>query len=211
MIRSDKSKQSHFSEKIDSREAGLWRSGITNPAMCSLLGEIIGDWVHIEEVMINMMNLVIFPDANERMNVSKKARGFLPGRQIFRAISSNGGRVKIMTALLAHYPGNDKKKLDSRYEDVISEFQSLVNARNDYLHGLWWTKADGNVYLQTENLETTMFNRKRRIPKIDFEQFMKRCLALRQAIDVLELKEYRGSDERKGELATHAAHRSKSQ
>ena len=42
-------KQSHYSEDIDPRESGTWRSGISNPEMRALFGELIGDWVHIEE------------------------------------------------------------------------------------------------------------------------------------------------------------------
>jgi hypothetical protein len=185
------------SEKIDPRETGTWQSGITNQEMRALFGELMGDWVHVEEIMIDMMDLLVFPDADIRLDVTKKARGFLPGQQILRAISSNNTRAKVMSALLNHYPGNDKKKLDPRYEAVISEFQSLANMRNDFLHGLWWTKADGNVYLQSENTETTIFNRRRRIPKKDFERFLARCGSLSRAVKALELREYRESDEHK--------------
>ena len=165
-------KQSHYSEDIDPRKSGTWRSGISNPEMRALFGELIGDWVHIEESMITMMDLLLYPDVDTRLDATKRARGFSPGQQILRPISSNNTRAKVLRALLNHNPGNDRRKLDPRYEAVITEFQSLANARNDYLHGLWWTKADGNAYLQTENVEFHTFNRKRRIPKKDFERLL---------------------------------------
>jgi hypothetical protein len=211
MSDSGKSKQSHYSEKIDSREVGRWASGITNPEMQALFGSIIGDWVHVEEAVIDLLDLLIFPDADIQLATMKRARGFLPGQQIFRAINSNNTRAKVMLALLNHYPSNDKKKLDGRYEAVISEFQSLSNARNDYLHGLWWTKSDGNVYLQTENVELSIFNKKRRIPQKDFDRFIERCNALERAIEALRLKEYRASGEWKAELAKRTEQRPKSQ
>ncbi len=105
-----------------------------------------------------------------------------------------------MSALLSHYPGNDKRNLDSRYGAVIAEFQSPANARNEYLHGLWWTKADGHVYLQTENIEISIFNSKRRILRKDFERFIQRCTSLTRAIDALELSEYRTRNERRTAL-----------
>ncbi len=79
--------------------------------------------------------------------------GFSPGRQIFRPISSNNTRAKVLLALLNLFSGNDRKKPDPIYEHIISEFQTLAGLRNDYLHGLWWTKNNGDVYLQIENVE----------------------------------------------------------
>jgi hypothetical protein len=113
MASSNKTKQSHYSEKIDSRETGTWRGGIANLEMQTLLGELIGDWVHIEEAMITIMDLLIYPDVDTRLGAAQKARGFSPAQQILRPISSNNTRAKVMSALLSHYPGDDKRKLDS--------------------------------------------------------------------------------------------------
>ena len=57
-------KQSHYSEKIDPRESGTWRSGISNPELRALFGELIGDWVHIEQAMIAVMDLLLYPDVD---------------------------------------------------------------------------------------------------------------------------------------------------
>jgi len=201
MPKSEKSKPDQYSEKIDPGESGRWRSGIAGADMCALFGALISEWVHVEESMIDFIDLLLYPNADLRLKVDKAARGFAAGRQVFRPIGSNGGRVKVMSALLAFYPGNDLKRLNPRFREVITEFQSLTNLRNDYLHGLWWTKFDGNVYLQTENVEESMFNKKRRIPKKDFERFNSRCTSLQRMIEALELIEYRASDERKADLA----------
>ena len=78
MASSNKTKQSHYSEKIDSRETGTWRGGIANLEMQTLLGELIGDWVHIEEAMITIMDLLIYPDVI-RVSASAKSERFLTG------------------------------------------------------------------------------------------------------------------------------------
>jgi hypothetical protein len=160
MSQTSKSKQPQYTKKIDPRETGTWVAGIRNQEMLTLFGELISDWVHVEEAMIDVIVLSIFPDSDIRRQVENRSRGFLPGRQIFRPISSNGTRAKVMVSLLTHFPGNDRKKSDPIYERIVSEFQSLVALRNDYLHGLWWTKHTSDVYLQTENVEQISFNQR---------------------------------------------------
>lgn len=204
MSTSSKPSDFQYSEKINPRETGTWRAGITNPDLLKLFGEIFSDWVHTEEAMIPLIDVLVLSDVDIRLTAAKMARGFSPGRQIFRSMNANKPRGQMMANLLNHYPGNDAKKKDPIYERAIKQFQSLVTLRNDYLHGLWWTKSDGEVYLQTENVEETMFNRKRRIPRKDFESFIRRMTKLRRDVEAIEIKEYRVSDERRAELATRS-------
>jgi hypothetical protein len=108
-------------------ETGTWRAGIYNPEMLALFGTIMSIWVHIEETMIEVVDLLVFVDHDIRRAVGRKTRGHMPGRQIFRSISANGVRVRMMLNLLRQFIGNYQK--DPLYDDVISEFQSLVNLR----------------------------------------------------------------------------------
>lgn len=188
MSQSSKLKQTQYSEKIDPRETGTWIAGIRNKEIIFLFGEIFSDWVHVEEAMIDMVDVLIFPDGKTLRQVENELRGFSPGRQIFRPISSNNTRAKVLLALLNYFPGNDRKKSDPIYEHIISEFQTLAGLRNDYLHGLWWTKNNGDVYLQIENVEQISFNRKRRIPKADFQSFLNRMGKLMKDIDTMATK-----------------------
>jgi hypothetical protein len=201
MSKPNSPKREQYTQKIDPKETGTWVSGITNSEIATLFGTLMSDWVHIEEAMVDLMDILVLPDVDLRLAAGQKARRFLPGQQIFRSMSANGVRAQMMQNLLCHYPGNSEKKQDPIYKRVISEFQSLVNLRNDYLHGLWWTKDNGTVYLQTENLELTFYNRKRRIPKTDFESFIARGRQLTRDIEAIQLKEYRVSDERREALA----------
>ena len=189
ITQSNKTKQPQYSEKIDPKETGTWTAGVRNQEILVLFGEIFSDWVHVEEAMIDIMDALVFPDGQSLRLVENKSRGFSPGRQIFRTISNNNTRAKVLLSLLNDFPGNDRKRTDPVYEEIISEFQSLANLRNDYLHGLWWTKLNGDVYLQTENKEaTTFFNQRRRIPKADFQSFLTRMPKLIRKIEKTAIK-----------------------
>jgi hypothetical protein len=198
MAHKDKWKSRKSSPPFMLGEPGTYGAGIRNAEMLELFGVIMSDWVHIEEAMIEVMNLLVFVDFDIQRLAASRGNGFLPGRQIFRSMRANGVRAKMMLNLLNQYPGNATK--DELCDDIIKEFQRLVNLRNDYAHGLWWTKEDGRVFLQTENIDVMSFNRKKHIPKSQFESFNQRAGKLMRDIEALQLKDYRRSTERKEEL-----------
>lgn len=198
MAHKDKSKSRKSPPPFIFGEPGTYGAGIRNAEMLELFGVIMSDWVHIEEAMIEVMNLLVFVDFDIQRLAADRANGFLPGRQIFRSMSANRVRAKMMLNLLHQYPGNATK--DDLCDDIIKEFQRLVNLRNDYAHGLWWTKEDGRVFLQTENVDVMSFNKKKHIPKSQFESFNQRAGKLMRDIEALQLKDYRRSTERKEEL-----------
>src|SRR4051812_8632105 len=90
-------------------EDGSYSGGIHVPEMLVLYGALVSQWVFIEEEMIEVVNLLVFVDHDIRDAVTKKTRGWLPGRQIFRSISANGVRAKLMRNLLGQFIGNHKK------------------------------------------------------------------------------------------------------
>jgi hypothetical protein len=104
MSQTSKSKQPQYTKKIDPRETGTWVAGIRNQEMLTLFGELISDWVHVEEAMIDVIVLSIFPDSDIRRQVENRSRGFLPGRQIFRLVinlkSAKGLGITVPQSLL---------------------------------------------------------------------------------------------------------------
>jgi hypothetical protein len=182
---------------------GTFRGGICNPEFLLLFGSIISSWVHLEEEMIDVVNLLVFVDHDIRRAAATKTRGHMPGRQIFRSISANGVRTKMMRNLLGQFLGNYTK--NSLYDDVISEFQCLVNLRNDWLHGLWWTLEDGRVFLQVENVNEFSFSSKKEVKKEALEDFIKRSNKITKLIREINIKEYNTSETKKAADARNNA------
>lgn len=177
---------------ISELESGIVHtSGIHSPKMLELFGRIVSDWVFLEEEMIEVVNLLVFVDYDIRRAAEQKTRGWLPGRQIFRSIGANGVRVKLMRNLLGQFIGNIKK--DALYDEVLAEFQSLVNLRNDYIHGMWWTSSDGRIFLQIENVNELGFDVKKEVKQQDFESFIVRKNGIAGKIHQIKLKEYHES------------------
>jgi hypothetical protein len=90
MSKPNNSKREQYTQKIDPKETGTWVSGITNSEIATLFGTLMSDWVHIEEAMVDLMDILVLPDVDLRLAAGQKARGFLPGQQIFRSMSANG-------------------------------------------------------------------------------------------------------------------------
>ena len=114
----------------------------------------------------------------------------------------------MMKNLLRQFIGNYKK--DHLYDRVIDEFQSLVNLRNDYIHGLWWTFEDERVFLQVENVNQQSFKNLREIKIEELTSFLARASALRGLISQIVTKEYEASEEKKKIDAQIAASAQKS-
>jgi hypothetical protein len=49
----------HLQPKL-SPESGTWAAGIRNSEMLSLFGDIVSAWVHVEESMIEVMEMLVF-------------------------------------------------------------------------------------------------------------------------------------------------------
>jgi len=119
----------------------------------------------------------------------------MPGRQIFRSIGANGIRAKLMRNLLSQFIGNYKK--DSLYDEVISEFQSLVNLRNDYVHGLWWSDDKHNALLQKENVHEFSFQSQIPVTADELRSFLNRARRLSTLLGQIRIKEYELSEAKK--------------
>ncbi|HEV7635319.1 MAG TPA: hypothetical protein VGO54_07790 [Bradyrhizobium sp.] len=197
MPSSESKNPKRWQPKISTKEplGGAYTSGIHNVPMLMKFGLIASTWPQVEEEMIELLNFLIFVDYDTRHEISKKTRGHMPGRQIFRSISANGVRAKVMHNLLKQFVGNIDK--DPMYDFVISEFQTLVNLRNDYLHGLWWTYQDGRVFIQTENIHEMSFNSMGEVLENDFTSFLERSSKIRGLISQINTEEYNRSGTKK--------------
>jgi hypothetical protein len=112
---------------------GARQSGILDDEFATALGKFLTYWPHIEEDMIWVLQQLLGAD------------GPALAQQIYRTISTNAARKKVMIALLKHSSINKDK--DDFYDEVIEEFDQLNGIRNGYTHGLWSTHQAGAVFL----------------------------------------------------------------
>lgn len=106
------------------------------PEYQAVLGVIVSRWAHLEEVMILFMELLLSDTWQP------------PARQIFRSVNSTQARIAIMRSLLEESPGNQTK--GPEFDAIISEFESLTNQRNNYVHGLWYTDTKTGVVYRAD-------------------------------------------------------------
>lgn len=119
-------------------ETGTAAAQLSNPEYAIRFAMIVSEFEHLEDAMAAMMALLMgSPD--------KHSAGY-----ILRAIRSPSARREVMTTLLQQAPHN--QHLGPEYDDHLAEYTALSRARNDYVHGLWYTdEDDGSVRLARKN------------------------------------------------------------
>jgi uncharacterized protein YpbB len=117
---------------------GTYIAGIKNEKFAARLGQTVATWVHVEDLMIQVLQDLLG---------SKQA----PARQIFHSVRSNEARKKLMTDCLQKARTNERKT--DLYENIISQFSKLNRKRNTLLHGLWYTHESGRVFLSESALD----------------------------------------------------------
>jgi hypothetical protein len=110
---------------------GQYAAGIDNEKFATIFGQILATWVHVEDMMIEVLKDLIGGTS-------------APARQIFHSMTSNTARKKIMLACLQRSQLNAKKA--DIYEDIIKRFADLNDTRNTFIHGLWYTHESGLVF-----------------------------------------------------------------
>jgi hypothetical protein len=65
--------------------------------------------------------------------------------QLCQKIMSPSARIQMMRTLLHHSKRNADKS--ASYDEMIDEFEAVSLLRNHYVHGLWETSDDGELYL----------------------------------------------------------------
>jgi hypothetical protein len=127
-----------------------FKPGLLCAKFAKEMGTIVTLWPHVEEGMIAILRALLGGHATA------------PARQIFRSIVSERARIQMMTTLLQKTYLNQTK--GNFYDDVIAEFDRLNGKRNAYVHGLWWTREDGRLFLTNDLVGDHHFYRSREVP-----------------------------------------------
>ena len=124
--------------------------GIANPIVAVQFGFLVSYWWHVEEQMIYLLDELITGAARKQYGLD------LSARQIFRSITSQDGRVKLMRNLLETLPHNSSKS--SLYDEMLDEFASINSQRNKYVHGIWTTDlGTGQVRLRKATIQHEVY------------------------------------------------------
>lgn len=158
---SDAKKPKRFTSKRKPKghPAGSYTSGIKNQQFAEQLGLLVSYWNHVEESMID-----VFRDL---LGGGNRA----PGRQIFRAITGNQSRIKVMKVALEQAPINSEKS--NVYDYILDQFQTLNQKRNDYVHGLWFShEATGRAFLSARATDDLHFMEQREVGIEELKDFI---------------------------------------
>jgi hypothetical protein len=138
--------------------------GIQNDDFAAAFGKLTAYWPHVEERMICVLRDLI------------AGHTLVPARQIFRSVISEAVRIRIMTALLEHSPGNAGKS--QFYDKILLDFRSLNSKRNVMVHGIWWTRDDGKMFVSKESLNEYSVGNGREVPLKEVSAIIKKVAAL---------------------------------
>jgi hypothetical protein len=161
------------SKKLDLSNvpSGGYAGGIQEPAFAAKFGEMASLWPHIEDKMIDVLTELLGGDYE------------LPARQIYRSIISPQARIKVLRSLLERTEMNQRK--DKIYDEIISEFATLNNLRNTYLHGLWHTHESGRVFFIEASVDETSLFENREIHVEEIVSAIGKMTALENRIGFL--------------------------
>jgi hypothetical protein len=139
---------------------------VADPAIASLLGQILVAWPHFENAMVSVF---------ERL-LGVQRGNFDAARLVFYALVAPKTRIDVMRKLLQEGHLNAKK--GNEYDEVIDEFEKLNGLRNKYVHGRWWTHETGDTHLQLDNSAFFTQVQYRKVSKHELEEFLSRLSAL---------------------------------
>lgn len=117
--------------RFTSMRPNRWIGTITDPKFAEVLGHIVAQWAHLEETMIDILELLLGDSGDHA------------ARQVFRSVNSTQARIKIMRTLLEESKLNEHR--GAVFDEIIDEFAALTTERNNYAHGLWWTDGGGII------------------------------------------------------------------
>jgi hypothetical protein len=113
---------------------GSYNPGLHGSKYPPVFAQIVTMFVHLGITMQDVLAVLL------RDN-DAGAAGF-----VWRSVMSAKARIDLMVNLLEK--GRPNRDLGVEYDEIIREFKSINNARNDYVHGLWMTgKSRKMAYL----------------------------------------------------------------
>lgn len=113
---------------LPSQPGSTYVLSLTKPSFARLLAQIVSEFVHLEIEMADVLAVVL--------GMSQRQ----PADYVMRAIIAPRGRISLMQELLEKSYIN--KELSAKYDKTISEFSSINTARNNYVHGQWYTEIN---------------------------------------------------------------------
>ncbi|MTD94968.1 hypothetical protein GIW81_11565 [Hyphomicrobium sp. xq] len=107
---------------------------LTNEKYGALLANIISAFEHLETAMPQLLSILLGLQ-------DERTAGY-----VYRTLRNPNIRHDVLRELLEMSPNN--AQLGDEYDGLLSEYSALRTARNDYAHGLWFTRSrDGAVFL----------------------------------------------------------------
>lgn len=156
--------------------------GCTDESILANLGRIATLFGHLEDQMALALAVMMGSDDETA------------ARYIYRSIVSTDAKTKTMRRLLG-CPIN--QKLDTYYDDALTEFEYICGRRNLYMHGLWATRSDGAVFIveRPDGEYLALARKRRRVTSGELEGLLKRMMSLHLSLAITvpaDLAERRG-------------------
>lgn len=111
---------------------------IKNEEYTRCLGEILYLWANVEYFMPSFLAALVGGAHGSEY-------------QIWHSIINANARIKVMESLLRHNPANVNRS--PAYAWTLKRYKKLNERRNTYVHALWSTRGDGEVFYQELNPE----------------------------------------------------------
>jgi hypothetical protein len=106
--------------------------GLHDDHAAALFAALVTEFTYLEKAMDRVFSRLVGTDDQTASQLCQK-------------IMSASARVQVMRALLHHSKRNADK--GDVYDELIDEFEAVSFLRNQYVHGLWETADDGELYL----------------------------------------------------------------
>jgi len=151
--------------------------GITDRHIAAAYGYLVSYWWHVEEQMIYLLDELLTGQAKASYPPE------LSARQVFRSITSQDGRIKLMKNLLETLQHNVHRC--RRYDELIDEFAAVNSLRNKFVHGIWATdSATGEVRLRKATIQHEAYEPSTVITLAEIEAVQARMRSLFERVAV---------------------------
>lgn len=134
--------------------SGAYSAGLWNDSHAALLGKIAGSMPQVEELMIDLTALLLGDPA-------------MPARSIFRGIAGDEARVKVLRALLERAETNTRR--GPKFDAAIAGYAAARRRWRAYVHGLWYTHANGRTFLAAPTGDAASFLVAREVKTAELE------------------------------------------
>lgn len=132
------------------------------------LAQITTSFVHLEDRMALLLTVLMGTDDNT-------VAGY-----IMRSIKSPRGRFDLMKDLLEKAAINRER--GAEYDEILREFWSINKARNDFVHGRWYTRGPDDVLLAKQDEHGLALFQAMPVDIKDMDSLLERIWALSQLL-----------------------------